>query len=74
MKSYLYAAIAAVVLAAPLASYAQASNAPVTRAQVRQELKELEQAGYNPSDWYNYPENLQAAERKVAAIHARQGN
>lgn len=75
MKSYVYAAIAALVLAAPIASYAaQQDNAPVTRAQVKAELVELEKAGYNPGNWYNYPENLQAAEQKVAAMHAKQQN
>jgi len=74
MKSYIYAAVAALVLAAPVASYAQATNAPVTRAQVKAELAELEQAGYNPGDWYNYPGNLQAAEQRVAAKHAAQGH
>ncbi|ONX61308.1 DUF4148 domain-containing protein, partial [Burkholderia cenocepacia] len=31
------------------------------------ELVQLEKAGYNPNDWINYPENIQAAQAKIAA-------
>jgi hypothetical protein len=67
MKSLIQAAVIAAVLAAPVASFAQ-SAAPVTRAQVRAELVQLEKAGYNPnaSD-ATYPANLQAAQARVAA-------
>ncbi|OJA70663.1 hypothetical protein BGV71_27320 [Burkholderia ubonensis] len=43
--------------------------APLTRAQVLEELYELEAAGYNPSagDQGTYPADIQAAEAKVAA-------
>jgi len=34
---------------------------------VRAELVQLEKAGYNPNDWLNYPENIQAAQAKIAA-------
>ncbi|QGZ60370.1 DUF4148 domain-containing protein [Paraburkholderia acidisoli] len=66
MKNLIAAALAATVLAAPALSFAQASQAPVTRAQVRAELAQLEQAGYRPgvSSPY-YPEDLQAAEARV---------
>ncbi len=74
MKSYVYAAIATLALAAPVASYSQSTNAPVTRAQVKAELAELEQAGYDPLDMNDYPENIQAAEQRVAAKHAAQGD
>ena len=43
---------------------AATSNEPVTRAQVRSELVQLEKAGYKPSK-ANYPDNIQAAERRV---------
>ncbi|TAL94293.1 MAG: DUF4148 domain-containing protein [Paraburkholderia sp.] len=67
MKSLIKAVALAVVLAAPVVSFAQ-SNGPVTRAQVRAELAQLEKAGYNPNiDSINYPENLQAAEARVSA-------
>ena len=64
-------AILAVVgaLAAPAVTFAQTTSAPLTRAQVRAELIQLEQAGYRPSagDDANYPSDILAAEAKVAA-------
>jgi hypothetical protein len=61
--------IVAAVVAVPALSFAQ-SNQPVTRAQVRQELIELQQAGYNPStDETQYPLNIQQAEARVSAQH-----
>jgi cytochrome c556 len=68
MKSLIQAVAIAAVLATPVASFAQSSQ-PVTRAQVRAELVQIEQAGYSPArgrDPY-YPEDIQAAEAKVAA-------
>jgi hypothetical protein len=71
MKALIYAAFAAAVVAAPSFAFAQASNAPVTRAEVRADLIRVEQAGYNPSgDDINYPADIQAAE---ARIHATPG-
>ncbi|WNC93311.1 DUF4148 domain-containing protein [Paraburkholderia sp. FT54] len=66
MKSLIQAVVVAAVLAAPVASFAQ-SNQPVTRAQVRAELVQLEKAGYHPglSDPY-YPADIQAAQARVA--------
>lgn len=60
--------IVAAVLAVPAVSFAQ-SNAPVTRAQVRAELVQLEKAGYRPGsgDQTTYPVQIQAAEARVAA-------
>ncbi|ANB76645.1 hypothetical protein AYM40_31165 [Paraburkholderia phytofirmans OLGA172] len=68
MKSLIEAVVIAALITAPLAAFAQ-SNQPVTRAQVRAELVQLEKAGYNPStaNVDDYPENLQAAEARVAA-------
>jgi uncharacterized protein YgbK (DUF1537 family) len=65
MKSIIYAAIAASVLAAPIASFAQ-SEQGLTRAQVRAELVQLEQNGYKPlaSD-AQYPQNIEAAEQRI---------
>lgn len=56
-------------LASPALTFAQTSNEPVTRAQVRSELIQLEQAGYDPalSDNAHYPAGIQAAEAKVSA-------
>ena len=75
MKTFICAAIAASVLGIPAAAFAQQANAPITRAQVRAELLELEQAGYNPggSDW-NYPNDLQAAEQRIQANHLAQNS
>ncbi|MFM0591454.1 DUF4148 domain-containing protein [Paraburkholderia bryophila] len=68
MKSLIEAAVIAALITAPLAAFAQ-SNQPVTRAQVRAELVQLEKAGYNPAtaNDYDYPANIQAAEARVAA-------
>ncbi|MFP3504589.1 DUF4148 domain-containing protein [Burkholderia sp. SIMBA_062] len=65
MKSIIYAAIAASVLAAPIASFAQ-SEQGLTREQVRADLVQLEQHGYKPiaSD-SQYPQDIQAAEQRI---------
>ncbi len=69
MKTLIAAALAATVLAAPALSFAQQSQQqPLTRAEVRAQLVQLEQAGYRPdrSSPY-YPADLQAAQARVAA-------
>ena len=68
MKTLIQVIVVAATLAAPVAVFAQ-SNAPVTRAQVRAELIQLEKAGFNPASGEdpNYPADIQAAEAKVAA-------
>lgn len=74
MKSLVFAMVAASALSIPLASYAQSSdNGPVTRAQVRQDLINVEQAGYRSvgRDPY-YPEDIQAAEQRVNAQQGAQ--
>ncbi len=68
MKSRVYAMVAASVLSIPLAAFAQTSdNGAVTRAQVRQDLIQVEQAGYNPANANDpyYPNDIQAAEARV---------
>jgi hypothetical protein len=66
IKSLMLAAAVAAPLAVPAVSFAQ-SNEPLTRAQVRAELVQLEKAGYNPAADYNdYPQNIQAAEARVS--------
>ncbi|SAL79565.1 purine nucleoside phosphorylase [Caballeronia peredens] len=57
------------VVAAPTLVFAQSDNVPLTRAQVRAELAQLERAGYSPAtgEDANYPSDIQAAEAKVAA-------
>jgi hypothetical protein len=58
-------------LAAPAVSFAQ-SNGPVTRAQVRAGLVQLEKAGYQvgAGEQTSYPVAIQAAEARVAAQNA----
>jgi Domain of unknown function (DUF4148) len=69
MKTFAKMFTIAALIAAPVASFAQQSNGPLTRAQVRDELVQLERAGYNPGSDSNttYPEQIQAAEGRVAA-------
>ncbi|SAK44470.1 membrane protein [Caballeronia calidae] len=59
--------IVAAAVALPALSFAQ-SNQPLTRADVRAQLVELQKAGYNPaSDQTQYPQNIQAAEARLNA-------
>lgn len=68
MKSLISAVVIATVLAAPVAAFAQSdTNQPMTRAEVRTQLVQLEQAGYKPSgDRVTYPAGIQAAQARVA--------
>jgi hypothetical protein len=68
MKSLIKAVALAAVLAVPAVSFAQ-SNQPVTRAEVRAELVQLEKVGYNPFDSSDahYPAQIQQAESRVSA-------
>lgn len=69
-RTLIQAALVAAMAAAPALAFAQAdaNNAPKTRAEVRAELIQLEQAGYNPatSDDTTYPRDIQAAEARVS--------
>jgi hypothetical protein len=59
--------IIAAVVAIPAVSFAQ-SNEPLTRAEVRAQLIQLEKAGYNPAgDQTQYPQNIQAAQARIDA-------
>lgn len=71
MKSLIQAVALAAVIAAPVAAFAQ-SEQPITRAEVKAEVKQLEQAGYNPATAYDaqYPADIQAAEARVSAMKA----
>jgi hypothetical protein len=68
LKSLIPAIALVSAIAAPAVSFAQ-TNEPVTRAQVRAELVQLEKAGYHvgEGDKTTYPNAIQAAEAKVAA-------
>jgi hypothetical protein len=70
MKSLIKAVALAAVLAVPAVSFAQ-SNQPVTRAEVRGELTQLEKVGYNPFDSSDahYPAAIQQAESRVSAAN-----
>ena len=71
MKNLIQAVVVAAALAAPVAVFAQ-NTAPLTRAQVRAELIELEKAGYNPAvgEDPHYPDDIQAAQARVDQQHA----
>ena len=68
MKSLFQTVVVAAALAAPVAAFAQ-SDQPVTRAEVRAQLVQLEQTGWRPGEGEHttYPAQIQAAEAKVAA-------
>jgi ABC-type Fe3+ transport system substrate-binding protein len=60
--------IVAALVAVPVASFAQSQPQPLTRAEVRAELVQLQKAGYNPSsDNTQYPQNIEAALARVQA-------
>ncbi|MFL9934147.1 DUF4148 domain-containing protein [Paraburkholderia sp. RL18-103-BIB-C] len=60
--------LCAVTLCAPAVTFAHSEDT-ITRAQVREELVQLERAGYHPATGEDphYPDDIQAAEAKVAA-------
>jgi hypothetical protein len=72
MKSLVQSVVIAAALAAPVAVFAQ-SNAPLTRAQVKAELIQFEQAGgrVNFSNDPYYPADAQLAQ---ARVNAQNGN
>jgi hypothetical protein len=70
MKTLISAAVAATILVAPALSFAQQSQQPVTRAQVKAELAALEHAGYRPVSSPTYPQDLQAAQARIAQNEA----
>ena len=66
MKGSLKALVIAATFAAPIVASAQTAT-PVTRAQVKAELRALESVGYNPSNVSNYyPADILAAEAKLS--------
>lgn len=72
MKSLIKAVALAAVLVAPAVSFAQsADNGPVTREQVRNELKALESVGWRPNVASPYyPEDYRAAKARLDARDA----
>ncbi|WP_186094056.1 DUF4148 domain-containing protein [Burkholderia gladioli] len=72
MKNLIQAVAIAAALVVPAAAFAQTqSNGAVTRAQVRAELVQLEQTGWRPAAGSDprYPDDILAAEKKVAALN-----
>ncbi|WP_454725200.1 MULTISPECIES: DUF4148 domain-containing protein [Cupriavidus] len=68
MKSLIQTVLVACVMAAPVVSFAQSAQGPVTRAEVRADLIRVEHAGYHPhGEDGAYPADIQAAEAKIAA-------
>ncbi|WP_322072310.1 DUF4148 domain-containing protein [Burkholderia cepacia] len=66
MKSLVSAVVAAVALSASFGAFAQST---VTRAQVKNELVQLEQAGYKPSQASpHYPADIEAAQARVHGV------
>ena len=76
MKAIVKSTVIAAALVLPALSLAQTTNGPLTRAQVRAQLIELEQAGYNPArgNRGTYPADIQAAEARVAAKGSSMSN
>ncbi|CAN0625113.1 conserved exported protein of unknown function [Burkholderia multivorans] len=63
MKSLVFAVVAATALSASFGAFAQSN---VSRAQVREELVQLEKAGYQPGAASPYyPEDIQAAQART---------
>lgn len=71
MKTLAQTFVLAAALAAPALSFAQSSQT-LTRAQVREQLVQIENAGYMPgaTDAYDYPHNLRSAEARIASQKA----
>jgi hypothetical protein len=69
MNAFAKFVVSLAVVSAPTFVFAQSQSEPLTRAQVKAELVQLEQAGYAPAtgEQSNYPNDIQAAEAKVAA-------
>lgn len=65
-KLCIRAVLLSVVVIGSGAAFSQ-SNGPVSRSQVKAELQQLEEAGYNParSEDPEYPADIQAAEARV---------
>ena len=64
-KTFVPAVVIASALAAPALAFAQ-DNTQLTRSQVKSDLQQMEQAGYNPAaDRTTYPNQAQAAEQRV---------
>nr|WP_134195519.1 DUF4148 domain-containing protein [Paraburkholderia rhizosphaerae] len=70
MRQVLIASAVLSALVAPAAAFAQ-QNSSVTRAQVKAELAQLRAAGYRGDTEAGYPNELDAAQARVAAKQAQ---
>ncbi|MGU7783333.1 DUF4148 domain-containing protein [Burkholderia sp. PU8-34] len=72
MKTMIRAAWACVLIGTAVAAHAQPASQPLTRAEVRQELADMQAAGYRPSmiSSPDYPQNMQAIVKQVAQARA----
>lgn len=62
----LVAGLLAGSLIMPCVSFGQQANEPLTRAQVRQQIVDLEKAGYTPGSFDpNFPQQIQDAQARV---------
>lgn len=67
-KSIIAAFAVAATIAAPTFAFAQSANGPVSRAEVKSDLVQIERAGYNANaDRTTYPVGAQVAEKRVSA-------
>ncbi|MDR3100265.1 MAG: DUF4148 domain-containing protein [Paraburkholderia sp.] len=66
MNAIIKALALSLAVATPAISFAQSTNGPMTRAQVRNEIVQLDQAGYRENK-SQYPADIQSAEARVAA-------
>ncbi|SAK88242.1 purine nucleoside phosphorylase [Caballeronia pedi] len=70
MKAFVEAVVA-LVLAAPVISFAQGDGQSLTRAQVRADLVQAEKSGYSPTAWADFPDGeVQAAKFRLASQKA----
>ena len=61
-------------LALPALALAQETNGPVTRDQVRNDLRQVEAAGYNPAgEDAQYPNDIQAAQARAQGMSGQTG-
>ncbi len=65
-KTFVPAIVLTSALCIPALTYAQQTSDSLTRAAVKADLVQMEQAGYNPEgDRTSYPAQTQAAEQRV---------
>jgi hypothetical protein len=74
MKSLVLSLLAASALTLPLASFAQAADDPVTRAQVRSELIQAEQQGTVPPSKTKYPAGQDTAQNMTRQAKQQSGD